>query len=165
MGVAVQADDETRYQTWQGDDTATAALVERLNQLIDDAERARAADPNFLADLRVTIDDKAQLTQQAPEPVESSSSARASTALERAAAPQDSGGSLLSTITNSLDSITSGDGLLDSLTGGSSTGSDTSSGGGVLSNADIGAGLRQALEFAAETVVSQLGAVDGFKLD
>jgi len=123
VGVAVQAADETRYQTWQGDDTATAALVERLNQLIDDAERARAADPNFLADLRVTIDDKAQLTQQAPEPVESSSSARASTALERAAAPQDSGGSLLSTITNSLDSITSGDGLLDSLTGGSSTGS------------------------------------------
>ncbi len=78
------------------------------------------------------------------------------------AAPADSGGSLLSTITDNLDDLTGGGGLLDSLTGGS--GSDAS-GGGALSNADIGAGLRQALEFAAIHVVDQLGAVDGFNLD
>ena len=65
---------------------------------------------------------------------------------------------MLSTITDSLDSLTGGDGLLSGLTSGSS-------GGGSLSNADIGAGLRQALEFAAEHVVAQLGAVDGFNLD
>jgi hypothetical protein len=46
---------------------------------------------------------------------------------------------------------------------GSLTGN--SSGGGVLSNSDIGSGLRQALEIAAQHVVAQLGAVDGFNLD
>ena len=83
------------------------------------------------------------------------------------AAPADSGGSLLSTITDNLDDLTGGGGLLDSLTGGS--GSDAS-GGGALSNADIGAGLRQgqgtgATDASAVHVVDQLGAVDGFNLD
>lgn len=166
VGVAVRAADEPRYQTWQGDDPATAALVERLNSLIEDAERARAADPNFLADLRAAIAAQGQTARSANEPAENASAARASADAPRATAPRDSGGSLLSTITDSLDGLTGGGGLLDSLTGGSSSGSgDSSGGGGVLSNADIGAGLRQALQFASEHVVAQLGAVDGFNLD
>ncbi|MDA0230181.1 MAG: DUF4197 domain-containing protein [Proteobacteria bacterium] len=166
VGVAARAADEPRYQTWQGDDPARAALVERLNSLIDDAERARSADPNFLADLRAAIDAQGPTARSASEPVENASSASADAA--RAAAPKataanNSDGSFLSTITDNLDGLTSGGGgLLDSITGGSSSGSD---GGGVLSNADIGAGLRQALQFASEHVVSQLGAVDGFNLD
>ena len=141
MGAAAQAADEPRYQAWQGNDAATAALVERLNGLIDGAERVRAADPNFLADLRAAIDGAGSFAQQAPEPVEIVSSARASSDPPRAvAAPEDSGGSLLSTITDSLDSLTGGGGLLSGLTGGSEGGSG---GGGALSNADIGAGLRQ----------------------
>jgi len=163
VGVAVRAADEPRYQTWQGDDPAKAALVERLNSLIDDAERARSADPNILADLRAAIDAQGQTARSASEPVENVSSARAGTDAPRATAPKDGGGSLLSTISDSLDGLTGGGGgLLDSLTGGSSS---DSGGGGVLSNADIGAGLRQALEFASEHVVAQLGAVDGFNLD
>ena len=70
MGAAAQVADEPRYQAWQGNDAATVALVERLNGLIDGAERARAADPNFLADLRAAIDGAGSFAQQAPEPVE-----------------------------------------------------------------------------------------------
>ena len=114
MGAAAQAADEPRYQAWQGNDAATAALVERLNGLIDGAARARAAAPNFLADLRAAIDGAGSFAQQAPEPVEIVSSARASSGTRRA--------------------------LLSGLTGGSEGGSG---GGGALSDTDIGAGLRQ----------------------
>ena len=167
VGAAAHAADEPRYEAWQGDDPAKAALVERLNSLIDDAERARSADPNFLSDLRAAIAAQGQTARSASESVENASAARASADAAPAAAPNASEGSLLSTITDRLDGLTSGGaGLLDSLTGGSSSGSgDSSGGGGVLSNADIGAGLRQALQFASEAVVGQLGAVDGFNLD
>lgn len=44
---------ESRYSEWGTDDSsALAALISRLNELIDEAERARAADPRFLGDLR-----------------------------------------------------------------------------------------------------------------
>jgi hypothetical protein len=45
---------DTRYSEWSGPRTIsnTDQLVERLNKLIDSAERQRAADPRFLRDLR-----------------------------------------------------------------------------------------------------------------
>ncbi len=48
----------SRYSTWADPSSRTAAnpaldsFVEELNKLIDDAEKARAADPTFLRDLR-----------------------------------------------------------------------------------------------------------------
>lgn len=46
------ADDDSRYSSWQEDDDAIHQLADELNGMIDDAERARAADPVFLQDLR-----------------------------------------------------------------------------------------------------------------
>ena len=66
MGAAAQAADEPRYQAWQGNDAATVALVERLNGLIDGAERVRAADPNFLADLRAGSTARGALRSRRP---------------------------------------------------------------------------------------------------
>ncbi len=50
--LPVQA--QTKYSAWSNPDqsTNTHDLVERLNKLIDEAEKARAADPAFLRDLR-----------------------------------------------------------------------------------------------------------------
>ncbi len=55
------ADEEERYSEWRGDaaegaeEGAAQALVRALEALIDEAERARAADPRFLQDLRDAI--------------------------------------------------------------------------------------------------------------
>lgn len=65
--IAISADGraaENRYNTWGGGDDATETLIERLNTLIDDAERARAADPRFLRDLREALDDYDKPFQQ-----------------------------------------------------------------------------------------------------
>lgn len=51
-----------------------------------------------------------------------------------------------------------GKGLLDSITKGGG-------GGSALSQVEIGKGLKEALRVGSETVVGQLGAVDGFNLD
>jgi hypothetical protein len=40
------------YQTWRGEDQKLEEMLKELEQLIDKAERARAADPKFLRDLR-----------------------------------------------------------------------------------------------------------------
>ncbi|MCW8952494.1 MAG: hypothetical protein OQJ87_12610 [Rhodospirillales bacterium] len=46
------AAEQNRYGSWSAPDKQTAGFVEELRRLIDDAERARAADPHFLYDLR-----------------------------------------------------------------------------------------------------------------
>ena len=48
-GAGVRADEH--YSEWGGGDKQYDALVERLNELIDGAEKARAADPRLLQDL------------------------------------------------------------------------------------------------------------------
>ena len=109
----------------KGDDAATEALIDRLSGLIDEAERARAADPNFLADLRAAIAKRQYSDEPAPAPL-------VETQPPPATAPQQkSNGSLLSTLGNSLDELTGGEGLLSGLTGGESGGS----GGAALTNA------------------------------
>jgi len=54
MSLPVQA--QTKYSAWsnpdQKADGSTQELIERLDKLIDEAEKARAADPAFLRDLR-----------------------------------------------------------------------------------------------------------------
>ena len=55
---------EERYSEWGGGDEKYDALVERLQELIDAAEKSRAADPRLLRDLRDAI---AQHTAAAPE--------------------------------------------------------------------------------------------------
>ena len=54
-----------QYQPWNNPDTGRTqagsdqmqGFVERLNSLIDEAERSRAADPGFLSDLRGLADE------------------------------------------------------------------------------------------------------------
>ena len=59
--AAANADDEPRYSEWRTDgaeaaeDSALHALARELEALIDEGERARAADPRFLQDLRDKI--------------------------------------------------------------------------------------------------------------
>ena len=59
--AAAGADEEERYSEWRGDaaegaeEGAAQALARALEALIDEAERARAADPRFLQDLRDAI--------------------------------------------------------------------------------------------------------------
>ena len=59
--AAAGADEEERYSEWRGDaaegaeEGAAQTLVRALEALIDEAERARAADPRFLQDLRDAI--------------------------------------------------------------------------------------------------------------
>ena len=57
--VTVPASAEERYSPWAGAQTSVSAdrgrlqgFVDRLNALIDEGEKARAADPRFLRDLR-----------------------------------------------------------------------------------------------------------------
>ncbi len=58
---AAAADDGSRYSEWRPDDAgasgtaALEALARELEALIDEADRARAADPRFLQDLRDRI--------------------------------------------------------------------------------------------------------------
>jgi len=57
-----QAQETSRYDAWQnpddegsargGDDESLQRLLEELESLVDEADRARAADPRFLSDLR-----------------------------------------------------------------------------------------------------------------
>lgn len=56
--AAADASEKERYSEWRGDaaeDDAAQALARALEALIDEAERARAADPRFLQDLRNAI--------------------------------------------------------------------------------------------------------------
>ena len=60
--AAAGAGERERYSEWRGDaaeddaaDDAARALARELEALIDEAERARAADPRFLQDLRDAI--------------------------------------------------------------------------------------------------------------
>jgi hypothetical protein len=46
------ADDDSRYSSWDNDSDTLHQLADELNGMIDAAERARAADPVFLQDLR-----------------------------------------------------------------------------------------------------------------
>ena len=56
---AMAADTAPRYGAWQGyqDPGQTDALVRNLKGLIDEAERAKAADPRFIQDLREVLAD------------------------------------------------------------------------------------------------------------
>ena len=62
-GAGARADEH--YSEWGGGDKQYDALVERLNELIDGAEKTRAADPRLLQDLRDAIADH---PAAAPEP-------------------------------------------------------------------------------------------------
>jgi len=88
IGSAAQAADESRYNAWQGNDPAMDVLVERLNGLIGDAERARAADPNFLIDLRDAIAARGGTARAELVPSENVSSVRQSAPAPQEAAPQ-----------------------------------------------------------------------------
>lgn len=66
------AGEKERYSEWRGDaaeddaaDDAARALARELEALIDEAERARAADPRFLQDLRDAIAAHAAFTPRA----------------------------------------------------------------------------------------------------
>ena len=66
------AGEKERYSEWRGDaaeddaaDDAAQALARELEALIDEAERARAADPRFLQDLRDAIAAHAAFTPRA----------------------------------------------------------------------------------------------------
>jgi len=58
--LASAAESDSGYKAWQGAtpvaDGSVESLVKELNELIDNAERARAADRNFLSDLRALAD-------------------------------------------------------------------------------------------------------------
>jgi len=59
FGAAVPATAETsRYSEWKGDQESGGvdSLIENLRGLIEEGERARAADPMFLEDLRNVLD-------------------------------------------------------------------------------------------------------------
>ncbi|MFP6688942.1 MAG: hypothetical protein VCD31_06410, partial [Alphaproteobacteria bacterium] len=64
-GAGVRADEH--YSEWGGGDKRYDALVERLNELIDDAEKARAAAPRLLQDFRDAIADYTAVARE-PEP-------------------------------------------------------------------------------------------------
>ena len=50
------AQDKPRYGTWQSDQDQVQTLAEELLRQVDEAARARAADPRFLDDLRALAD-------------------------------------------------------------------------------------------------------------
>jgi hypothetical protein len=55
LGLGSALAQDTKYQQWQGADTGSGdvdTLVQDLEKLIDQAEKDRAADPQFLEDLR-----------------------------------------------------------------------------------------------------------------
>jgi len=54
--AAAVAQDKPRYGSWQPDQDQLHALTRELRQMVDDAARARAADPRFLNDLRALAD-------------------------------------------------------------------------------------------------------------
>jgi len=59
-GGAVAQDDTSKYQQWPGTETGSDdinKLVQDIQKLIDQAERDKAADPQFLDDLRGVLDD------------------------------------------------------------------------------------------------------------
>lgn len=50
--ISAAAQDKPRYGSWQPDQDQLQAMTEELRRLVDEAARARAADPRFLDDLR-----------------------------------------------------------------------------------------------------------------
>ncbi|CCQ72168.1 protein of unknown function [Magnetospira sp. QH-2] len=62
MAAAPAFSQSSRYQSWQdpaavtAPDTTVQDLVSQLRKLVDEAEKARAADPQFLRDLRALAD-------------------------------------------------------------------------------------------------------------
>src|SRR5215470_1886353 len=59
-GGALAQDDTSKYQQWPGADTGSDdinKLVQDIQKLIDQAERDKAADPQFLDDLRGVLAD------------------------------------------------------------------------------------------------------------
>ena len=70
LAVPAAAEEESRYSEWRADGAeaegtdALDALARELEALIDDAEKARAADPRFLQDLRDMI--AAHVAEAAP---------------------------------------------------------------------------------------------------
>ena len=64
VGAAIPANAEKRYSTWQspsaasdqslssGENTRLQELIDKINTLVDEAEKARAADPLFMRDIR-----------------------------------------------------------------------------------------------------------------
>ncbi len=66
-GTSARASDH--YSEWGGGDEKLDALVDRLHELIDGAEKARAADPRLLQDLRDAIaEHSGAAAASAPEP-------------------------------------------------------------------------------------------------
>jgi hypothetical protein len=60
MGGAAAQDSGSKYQQWPGADAGSDdinQLVQDIQKLIDEAERDKAADPQFLDDLRGVLDD------------------------------------------------------------------------------------------------------------
>ncbi len=61
LGIALlaapAAGDEPRYQTWAGagGTPEVKAFIEQLNKMIDEADEAQAADPQFIEDLRAAV--------------------------------------------------------------------------------------------------------------
>ena len=72
LAAPAAAQDDARYSEWRSDGaeatgaTALEALAQELEALIDEADRARAADPRFLQDLRDRI--AAHVAEARPRP-------------------------------------------------------------------------------------------------
>ena len=59
-GGAMGQDESSKYQQWPGADTGSNdvnQLVQEIQKLVDQAERDKAADPQFLDDLRGVLAD------------------------------------------------------------------------------------------------------------
>lgn len=56
IATAAAAQDKPRYGAWQGGEDRLKTMSTELRRLVDEAERARAADPRFLDDLRALAD-------------------------------------------------------------------------------------------------------------
>ncbi len=56
LSAPAGAQDETRYQQWNAQNGTTQDMVDALRDLVGKAERARAADPLFLEDLKALAD-------------------------------------------------------------------------------------------------------------
>lgn len=54
--ISATAQDKPRYESWQPNQDQLQALTEELRRLVDEAARARAANPRFLDDLRALAD-------------------------------------------------------------------------------------------------------------
>jgi hypothetical protein len=57
IAAPATAQESSRYQTWEAGQNTTQEMVDKLRKLIEEAERARAADPLFLGDLKALAND------------------------------------------------------------------------------------------------------------